>query len=396
MGYTRETAVFLPENLPEIMIGKIRLKVRLRKDHIRKDGKCMVYIQLYQKKLMRLNLDIYVRPKDFDDVEGRVRKGAENYVDHNLIIEQKLADINRVEVTYRLSKRMLSLKQLIFELENPTAHLDFIKFFENALSKERDRLDPKTYRQQRSVFTKLRNYRESIPFHEIDHDFIRDLRAYMKHELKNAPNTITSMMKTFKKFLHIANDQGIMSGITYDKIKVEAFKPRPIFLMPEEVSRLVKYSESDFVNPTHLAVLKRFLFSCWTGIRISDSLRINEDNIIGDHLVLTSKKTYKLQRIPLTSKARSFLNKQDPLFNGEFTGVHINRMLKEIAKVCGIKQKLTFHVSRHTFATNYLLKGGNVVKLQRLLGHSEIKQTMVYVHIVDGLMEQDINNLDDI
>ena len=49
-----------------------------------------------------------------------------------------------------------------------------------------------------------------------------------------------------------------------------------------------------------------------------------------------------------------------------------------------IHKKVTFHVARHTFATSFLRAGGQVEKLQLLLGHSDISQTMIYSHIVQA------------
>ncbi len=48
------------------------------------------------------------------------------------------------------------------------------------------------------------------------------------------------------------------------------------------------------------------------------------------------------------------------------------------------------HVARHTFATTYIRNGGNVLKLQKLLGHSQIKHTLVYVHLVESELLDDM------
>ena len=60
----------------------------------------------------------------------------------------------------------------------------------------------------------------------------------------------------------------------------------------------------------------------------------------------------------------------------------MNKALKEIANICSIKKKVHFHVARHSFATNFLRKGGKIEDLQVIMDHSDIQTTMVYVHIV--------------
>lgn len=88
------------------------------------------------------------------------------------------------------------------------------------------------------------------------------------------------------------------------------------------------------------------------------------------------------------------LIKLPEVFAGEFTREHINRELKAIAWLLGINNRVYFHSSRHTFATNFLISGGNVVNLQRLLGHSKIEETMIYVHIVDSITDAQVDLLD--
>ena len=69
---------FLPVFLPEKMIGKkIKIKVRFRKDFIKNDGTCAIFIQLYQdKKIKRLPLAIDVKPENFSEKDGRVKSKA--------------------------------------------------------------------------------------------------------------------------------------------------------------------------------------------------------------------------------------------------------------------------------------------------------------------------------
>lgn len=51
--------------------------------------------------------------------------------------------------------------------------------------------------------------------------------------------------------------------------------------------------------------------------------------------------------------------------------------------IAGISKTVSFHVARHTFATQFLIEGGKLETLRDLLGHSKIETTMRYVHIVD-------------
>ena len=84
------------------------------------------------------------------------------------------------------------------------------------------------------------------------------------------------------------------------------------------------------------------------------------------------------------------------LLNENFTNEYVNRELKEICKFRGINKRVSFHVSRHTFATNFLVSGGRVEHLQKLLGHSNIRETMIYVHIVESITNMQVLKMDEI
>ena len=74
----------------------------------------------------------------------------------------------------------------------------------------------------------------------------------------------------------------------------------------------------------------------------------------------------------------------------------MNAYLKEIADVCGIEKKLTFHIARHTFATTITL--GNEVPIESvssMLGHKNIRTTQHYAKIVQSKVGQDMRALED-
>jgi len=73
----------------------------------------------------------------------------------------------------------------------------------------------------------------------------------------------------------------------------------------------------------------------------------------------------------------------------------INAYLKDIAKRFKINKKLTMHVGRHTFATNYIKAGGRAEDLQIILGHSSLETTMIYVHLDREDAIQTVSIMDD-
>ena len=74
----------------------------------------------------------------------------------------------------------------------------------------------------------------------------------------------------------------------------------------------------------------------------------------------------------------------------------MNRTLKRIASSINNQKKVTFHTSRHTFATLYLIAGGKVENLMLLLGHKKLETTMIYVKIAAVDANKDVFKLDDL
>ena len=115
-----------------------------------------------------------------------------------------------------------------------------------------------------------------------------------------------------------------------------------------------------------------------------------------NYVSFVAKKTKLDQSIAMNKKAREIINHEPLLFEKKFADQHINDELKKIMTLLKIHKNVTFHVARHTFATSFLRAGGKVEKLQRLLGHTDIKQTMIYAHIVQSDANSEIFLLDNL
>ncbi|MCG8857448.1 site-specific integrase [Tenacibaculum finnmarkense] len=385
-----------PIKTPLKKSGGFSYRVNAKTDYIRNDGTCALFIQiLLDGKRKKIPLDIFVKPLTFDSKKQMIKGSTQRVKDFNLIIGKKLADINSIAVSYRLSGRYLSMDKLIEDLLNPSANIDFIKFYEEELKKQVDILKKGTYKQQESTLRKLKGFRKYISFHEINKELLILFTGYCKRELNNQDITIQTALKNIKKFLHIANDRGIKTDLTHKDISIKRYKGNRTFLDSLELKILYEYRNSKFITNENRNILDRFLFACFTGLRISDIQKLTKDNLIGGFVAFKSEKTEKFQKIKLNETAKLFIN-NNSVFSGNYSDQHINRQLKIITKVCKIKKNISFHVSRHSFATNYLIKGGRVENLQKLLGHSSINETMIYVHIVDAVLNDEITNLDDL
>lgn len=73
-----------------------------------------------------------------------------------------------------------------------------------------------------------------------------------------------------------------------------------------------------------------------------------------------------------------------------------NDRLQKWVKIAGINKKITWHCARHSFAVNVLGGGANIKTVASLMGHSSIKMTEKYLHVIDRQKQEAINSLGDL
>jgi site-specific recombinase XerD len=212
------------------------------------------------------------------------------------------------------------------------------------------------------------------------HDDLTDLVVRMREKgLSSA--SCNNRIRAVNAYLKWAG-----SSLSIPRLK-EELKPVPIYGVAA-VSKILAFKPSPSEKRTHTLLL--LIFDC--GLRISECIGLRVEDLDFDNLLLAVKgKGNKHRLVPMSQELRKILWR----FVSDRTGyVFCTRdgkalmrrnVLKDVKRLCkaiGIPApKRTVHAARHTMATDYIRQGGNVVKLQRILGHSSITTTMRYVHL---------------
>lgn len=359
-----------------------------------KEGLSLLYLHItgdLQRK--RIPLDIYLSAKDFCKKTQRLKANNHHAKDINLIIDNLQSKLTAIKTTYRLANKKLTVDLLTEEFVNGIPRVNFFAFADWFLEKQKGQIAKGTYRKQKFTLEKFKRFRSTIYFTEIDHKLLLNLRQWMKRQ-GNQNTTIEGNIATFKKFLNAAKQQGILLPISIDEIKVGNTTGNRTDLKASEVNRLLEYYKSSFINDQNQLVLGYFLFSCFTGLRVSEIMSIHRNQFEENYFEYFEKKKNRMQRRNINASTRTLLSYCEKLFLVKKDPIYMNRQIKTIAKTCGITKKISFHVGRHTFATNFLRAGGDVISLQNLLGHSSVKQTMIYVHIVESEVNEKVFIID--
>lgn len=158
---------------------------------------------------------------------------------------------------------------------------------------------------------------------------------------------------------------------------------------------------------------KNIKYKCWlllsftSGLRESEIVTLKIENIYAkEHKIKVYGKRKKerytilpditIKYLRLYCKYNHITEKYGYLFKGTGELQHNSRncpgdYFKRIKQKYNLPKNITFHSLRHSFATYFLLNGGNIIILQSLLGHSNLNTTRRYIHF-----SQDYNHLDGI
>lgn len=357
-----------------------------------KEGKSLIYLNVADSKnRIRLNTEIYIYRELWDQKKQRLKNSTNPanklmVENSNLLLDNIDAKLIQIKTHYILRERFLDAKSLIEEFQSNTPEFDFISYFRHKMNLEDQK--KQTLKNYKSVLNKLIAFQPEIPFHKINLEFFARYRKFHK---TNSEVTFHTDLKVIKKFLRIAKKEGINIDLDLDELKVNVSSNKIVYLMPEEVQQLIKYYYNEFINPSHILPLGYFLFSCYTGLRISDVQQRNRSELLNDAFQFSSVKTNQFQSMKLNIDARKLLEYRPELFVKKLVDQKINFHLKAIAKICKIEKNLTMHVARHTFATTFYRKTKDIYALKKLLGHANIRHTLVYVHLVEG---EELDSLD--
>ena len=310
------------------------------------------------------------------------------YKDYLLIISAEMEKVNEIFVTYRLSKRPLSLELFLKEYNTYNRRKDFITYMEMEIEKRylNKNIFKNTYRNHLTSLNRLKDYKSEINFWNMDRKFYERYIAFLKNPpISNDISTVWGRIKDIKTYLQFADADGIQINLDYKKISVKAPGGRIIYMETNELNELMKLYSAKTLDETHQKTLRAFLFSCFTSLRVSD-VQIADWSWIKNGGVMEfmpwkTRRFKKLVTVPLNRIIYSLIEKQKGFLFDLPTDQEMNRCLKDIAVEAKITKRLTFHVARHTFGTHYYRQTKDVVSLQKIMGHTKMDTTMIYVHI---------------
>lgn len=337
-------------------------------------------------------------------------KGRRTYDFMRLYLTPERTPLDRAKnaETLRLAntikaQRILELQAAAHGLATPGARgKAYLRdFIDQEIARYEERGSIRYATQLRALVAHLTNYRgDRTRIDDVDTAFVEGFIAYLRrYRRPNGTTLRESTQCTYTTLLGSVANRAVRLGII-PKNPLQQIAPgdRPQmkcrtrdYLTLAEVQKL-------HATPCRINDLKQaFLFCCFCGLRLSDvtALRWRAFRVLSDgttQIAIVQQKTGAEAFIPLSHNAVALLPPAgapgDLVFRLPAARTTLARTLADWATAASIPKRITFHVSRHTYATLLLTYGADLYTVSKLLGHTNVKTTQIYAKVVDEKKRQ--------
>ena len=390
-----------------------------RIDKKNEQGLAPVYIRITKnRKASYIATDLRLDSKHWDDKNKKVKPNYPNSTEANTYLDGLVYQIQAEALKDQTENKNTTVRS-IKERALGDKTTSFQKVAQGLLDIYRTSNRISTHDTFKATVNKVLTFSksETLTLQQIDVQFL----ALFEHHLRsigNKPNTIHKDLKGIRRVFNTAYRQNLIehNQNPFLKYQLKLVKTVREHLTEDELRQL----EGLKLDPNSRLELHRdmFVFACYAGgLRVSDLLLLKWSNFDGTHIRFTIRKTNTQHTLKLPNPALAILGRYKPVDQeqdgfifpmlpadldlADYVEVdrrissctaYINKNLKILSRMAGIKKNLHFHVSRHTFACLALSKKVGIEYVQRFLAHSNIRETQVYAKLeskeLDAAMEK--------
>ena len=242
---------------------------------------------------------------------------------------------------------------------------------------------------------------KDIALKELSLPFITDYETFLRTDKHLKINSAMVFVRNLRAMVFRAIDNEWLVKDPFRRYEYKEEETTREFLSKEEIHLLM---ETPITRKKMSMVRDLFLFCCFTGLAFIDLYNLKEENIKeffdeGEWIVIHRQKTGTEANIKLLDYPKQIMEKYRGLCeDGRVFPVPNYQScmdsLKRLGKKCGITKPLSWHVSRHSFATSVCLSNGVPIEtVSSMLGHKDIKTTQVYAKITKEKLSKDVEKL---
>lgn len=395
-------------------VGINRILFYLKRQAARKDGTVPVMGRItVDGTQTQFSCKITIDPKVWDTKSGRATGRSAAAIETNRMLDNMRVSINKHyrEIMDRdnyvtaekvknaflgLEHRCRTLLQ-VFKQHNE----DYEKMYEAGMKAKATLLKYQCVYRHLEEFIYQRYHVRDIALKELTPAFISDFDIFLRTEKNCCTNTVWLYLCPLRTMVSIAISNEWLSRDPFRDYEVKKEQTTRYFLTKDEIRQLM---DGKLKNAKQELYRDLFVFCIFTGLSFSDMRNLSEENIrtyFDEHLWISinRQKTGVQSNIRLLDIPKKILEKYRGLReDGKIFSVpHYMTCLygiRAVAKRCGITKHLTWHMSRHTMATEICLTNGVPIEtVSSILGHKNITTTQIYAKITKEKLNQDMENL---
>lgn len=261
----------------------------------------------------------------------------------------------------------------------------------------------------------LKKYEENqdITFASITTEWVQGFKDYLDNEacawthdyrkrIKDKPLSRNTKLSYFNKLRACINQAYDERIIPINPLRgVGNFKAEEGTRMYLTIDEVRKLAQTECEYPR---IKDAFLFSCLTGLRRSDVLKLTWGDVHQQgeftRIIFKQKKTNGQEYLDISPQAAELMRERKGNNEHIFEDIHsptcTNHAIEVWCLKAGINKKITFHSGRHTFATMMLDLGTDIYTVSKLLGHRELSTTQIYTKVLDKNKQKAVANIPNI
>ena len=384
------------------------MKITLRQKPL-KDGNASLYLDYYDKGKREYEfLDLYLVPDNALDArrlnEAAMRKAtaikAERTINpegrHSRADEKADGDKRNktpkltewIQTVHDMKKKAGCSKQVLWNINH-------IKELVGEYLVSAKKRDPRIGRIDKNFLVSFLQYLQNDHTIDICKKGVRHLSA----------GSIKQYQLLLATIFNVAVREDIIDSNPFGTLSEKETLATPVstrtYLSIDEVKRFMEARYEKMTVEAEECKMA-FVFSCFTGLRISDIRSLRWCDIQGingiPHVRTTMVKTKKPIFVPLSMNAMLWMQKREKgaedtalvFAKLPSTSASLNDHVRRVAKAAKIEKQISFHTSRHTFATLTLKACKDLYVVSKLLGHASINTTKVYAEVLDSTLEDAI------
>lgn len=271
-----------------------------------------------------------------------------------------------------------------------------------------------------NLFHSDRNLREfvenkgvqDIPISTIMEDLFEEYRFYLKKR-GLATATMNRYLCWLSRLMYRAVSQRLIRCNPFENAKYEKTEQKIHFLQKSDVGKLMALR---VIDKEAEQARRMFIFACFTGLAIADMEHLQYRHIQmsadGQKYIRKERQKTKMEFIvPLHPIAEAIINqckKEQPstkemqtvkgkgddfIFHCTYSRSVMSAKLSIVGKACGIRERLSYHMARHTFGTMSLSAGIPIESIAKMMGHASISSTQIYAQVTDNKISEDMDRL---